>query len=210
MHPIIKILYFLLTLLLVSFLSNSLIWLLCILLVTCAAKLNFEKFLRVVKRTKWLFISILIIYAFSTPGEYIQGFSTGFAPTYEGLNLGFLQVAKLLIALAALNILFATSTIENLMAGLYTLLSPLQLLGFNVERFTARLMLTLDYVEDLLVKNNYKFNFHQLDDIYTTPEDTCTEKEIVLVLPPFKLMDKLLLVVFIGIVIGLLLYRVLL
>ena len=121
----------------------------------------------------------------------------------------FLQVAKLLIALAALNILFATSTIENLMAGLYMLLSPLQLLGFNVERFTARLMLTLDYVEDLLVKNNYKFNFHQLDDIYTTPEDTCTEKEIVLVLPLFTLMDKVLMIVFIGSVLGLLLYRVL-
>lgn len=209
MHPVIKILYFLLTLLLLSFLSNSILWLFCILLVACAAKLNFKKFSRMIQRTKWLFISILLIYAFTTPGEYIPQFPAGFAPTYEGCSLGFLQIAKLLIALAALNILFATSTIENLMAGLYVLLSPLKLLGFNTERFTARLLLTLDYVEDLLVKNNYKFKFHQLDELYAIPEVAHTEKEIVLMLPLFTMIDKLLLAVFIASASGLLAYRLL-
>ena len=120
-----------------------------------------------------------------------------------------MQIAKLLIALAALNILFATSTIENLMAGLYVLLSPLKLLGFNTERFTARLLLTLDYVEDLLVKNNYKFKFHQLDELYAIPEVAHTEKEIVLMLPLFTMIDKLLLAVFIASASGLLANRLL-
>lgn len=207
MHPVVKILYFLLTLLLVSFLSSLLLWIFCALLVMCAVKLNFKKFLRVIKRTKWLLISILIIYAFTTPGEYIQQFPADFAPTYEGSNLGLLQVAKLLIALAALNLLFATSSIESLMAGLYMLLSPLKLFGLNIERFTARLMLTLDYVEELIAENNQKFNFHQLDKIDSISETDNIEKKIVLVLPFFRWIDKLLLVIFIGAVLSLTTYR---
>lgn len=207
MHPVVKILYFLLTLLLVSFLSPLLLWIFCALLVICAVKLNFKKFLRVIKRTKWLLISILIIYAFTTPGEYIQQFPTNFAPTYEGSNLGLLQVAKLLIALAALNLLFATSSIESLMAGLYMLLSPLKLFGLNIERFTARLMLTLDYVEELIAENNQKFIFHQLDKIDSISETDNIEKEIVLVLPFFRWIDKFLLVIFIGAVLSLTTYR---
>ena len=207
MHPVVKILYFVLTLLLVSFLSPLLLWIFCALLVICAVKLNFKKFLRVIKRTKWLFISILIIYAFTTPGEYIQQFPANFAPTYEGCKLGLLQVAKLLIALAALNLLFATSAVESLMAGLYVLLSPLKLFGLNIERFTARLMLTLDYVEELLAKNNDKFNFRQLDKIDSISETDNIEKEIVLVLPFFKWNDKFLLVIFIGAVLSLTTYR---
>ena len=207
MHPVVKILYFVLTLLLVSFLSPLLLWIFCALLVICAVKLNFKKFLRVIKRTKWLFISILIIYAFTTPGEYIQQFPANFTPTYEGCKLGLLQVAKLLIALAALNLLFATSAVESLMAGLYVLLSPLKLFGLNIERFTARLMLTLDYVEELLAKNNDKFNFRQLDKIDSISETDNIEKEIVLVLPFFKWNDKFLLVIFIGAVLSLTTYR---
>lgn len=207
MHPVVKILYFVLTLLLVSFLSPLLLWIFCALLVICAVKLNFKKFLRVIKRTKWLFISILIIYAFTTPGEYIQQFPANFAPTYEGCKLGLLQVAKLLIALAALNLLFATSAVESLMAGLYVLLSPLKLFGLNIERFTARLMLTLDYVEELLAKNNDKFNFRQLDKIDSISETDNIEKEIVLLLPFFKWNDKFLLVIFIGAVLSLTTYR---
>ena len=210
MHPVVKILYFVLTLLLVSFLSPLLLWIFCALLVICAVKLNFKKFLRVTKRTKWLFISILIIYAFTTPGEYIQQFPANFAPTYEGCKLGLLQVATLLIALAALNLLYATSAVESLMAGLYVLLSPLKLFGLNIERFTARLMLTLDYVEELLAKNNDKFNFRQLDKIDSISETDNIEKEIVLVLPFFKWNDKFLLVIFICAVLSLTTYRLVL
>lgn len=180
-----------------NFLSNALLWLLCLAACAFAARLQFTKFLRVVTRMRWLFISIFIIYAFGTPGEYVPQFPAGFAPTFEGSSLGSLQIAKLLIALAALNILFASSSVESLMAGLYMLLAPLKFLGLNVERFTARLLLTLDYVEELAVKNNHKLSFHQLDTIYLAAEDLPAEKVIVLQLSPFKLRDKWMIVVFI-------------
>jgi len=197
MHPFVKILTFILILLLMNFLSNPFLWLLCLLVCAFAARIELKKFLRVITRMRWLFISIFIIYAFGTPGEYIPQFPVSFAPTFEGCNLGVLQIAKLLIALAALNILFASSSVESLMAGLYMLLSPLKFLGLNVERFTARLLLTLDYVEEMAVENNHKLSFHQLDEIYLAADNLQPEKVIVLQLAPFKRLDKLMIVIFV-------------
>jgi energy-coupling factor transport system permease protein len=195
MHPIVKILWFIFVLLLINFLSNEWLWMLCIGLAALAAKLHLASFLRVVKRMRWLFMSIFIIYAFGTPGEYIQQFPLNASPTYEGLQLGFAQIAKLLIALALLSILFATSTKEKLMTGLYLLLTPLKLIGFDVERFTARLILTLDYVEELAGKHNQKFHFQQLDDIYLATDNLPAEKTIVLESIPFSTLDKLMLAI---------------
>lgn len=194
MHPIVKILWFIFVLLLINFLSNHWLWALCMVLCALAGKLHFSSFLRVIKRMRWLFISIFIIYAFGTPGEYIQQFPVNLSPTYEGLQLGLSQISKLLIALALLSILFATSTKENLMSGLYLLLSPLKLLSCDVERFTARLILTLDYVEELAGKQGQKFHFHQLDDIYSATDNLRTEKTIVLESIPFSNWDKLMMV----------------
>lgn len=209
MHPFIKILWFILVLLLVNFLSNQLLWILCGLLCVFAVKLHLLSFLRVIKRMHLFFISIFIIYAFGTPGEYIQQFPLNYSPTYEGFQLGLLQIAKLLIALAMLSILFATSTKENLMSGLYLLLSPLKLLGLNIERFTARLILTLDYVEELAAKNKHQFNSHQLDDIYLTTDSSSTERVIVLQVTSFTLADKLMLVIFVISLFGLISSRIL-
>ncbi|HYN54509.1 MAG TPA: hypothetical protein VES38_07385 [Methylotenera sp.] len=123
----------------------------------------------------------------------MQQFPISVAPTYEGLKFGLLHVAKLLVALAALSIPFASSSIEILMAGLYTLLSPLKSLGFNVERFTARLLLTLDYVEELAGKSKStpKFGFHQFEAFCESANINC-KKEIILQLPIFNLFDKLI------------------
>lgn len=192
MHPFVKILSFIMLLFLMSFLSHQMLWLLCISVCGFAAKLQFNKFIRVVKRMRWLFISIFFIYALGTPGEYIQNVPANFPLTYEGCNLGVLQIVKLLIALAGLSILFATSSIEHLMVGLYILLSPLKLLRFNVERFTARLLLTLDYVEALAIKGN--FSFHQLDELHSATESLQDKKVIILQSPAFNRIDQLLII----------------
>ena len=192
MHPFVKILCFIMMLLLSNVLGISMIWLLCILVTVFALKIHYIKFLRVIKRMRWLFISIFIIYAFGTPGEYIQFFPANYAPTFEGCSLGALQIAKLLIALASLNILFSTSSKEDLMVGLYLLLSPLKLARLNIERFTARLLLTLDYVEELTGKDKYKFNFSQLDELYSVADNLQLQKVITLQSQAFNMVDKLL------------------
>lgn len=191
MHPLVKILLFIFTLLLMSELSYEYLCLLCIALCGYSAFIDYVNFSRIVKRMKWLFFSIIIIYAFATPGEYIQQFPAVIAPTMEGCTQGFLQIARLLIALATLNLLFATSSNNELMSGLHLLLSPINLMGFNTNKFTARLLLTLDYVEELALKE--KFSFNQLDSMLLTTELYQENKMIELKNHSFNWTDKVLL-----------------
>lgn len=197
MHPVIKILLFIFTLLFINFMHNSLVWLLCLFVCLLAVKFQRHVFFRIVKRMRWLFFSIVIIFAFATPGEYIQFMPNYFAPTIEGVFKGLLQIAKLLIALALLNILFATSSNAQLMTGLYTLLSPLSLVGFNAKQFTVRLMLTLDYFEEIVVKENLKINFKQLANMQINLKNLQEDKQIKFVEAPFNLIDKVIIAIFI-------------
>jgi energy-coupling factor transporter transmembrane protein EcfT len=207
MHPFVKILLFIFTLLLMSYMSNAYLLPMSLILFVYATWLARSDFLRVVRRMKWLFISIFIIYAFGTPGEYIQYIPVSVAPTVEGCVLGVMQIAKLLIALAVLSILFATSSKEQLMIGLHLLLSPLNLLGLNTNKFTARLLLTLDYVEELAAKEKFKFKFDQLDNMLSTTEQVNKDRVIVLESMPFKRNDILVVMVLILSVITLFYFR---
>jgi len=191
MHPFVKILLFIFILLFMSYLSNAFLLLVSLTLFTYATWLAQSSFLRVVKRMKWLFISIFIIYAFSTPGEYIRYIPVSVAPTVEGCTLGVMQIAKLLATLAILSILFVTSSKEQLMLGLHILLSPLNLLGLKTDRFTARLLLTLDYVEELAAKERLMFRFDQLDNMLSITELTHKGREITLQNLPFIWTDIL-------------------
>ena len=111
--------------------------------------------------------------------------------------MGLLQITRLLIAVTTLSILFSTSTKAQLMSGLYILLLPLNLLGFNTNRFTARLLLTLDYVEELAVKEKFKFSFNQLDNMLATTELFEKDKVIVLENHPLKWTDTMIVIILI-------------
>ena len=189
MHPFVKILCFVLILLLTNTLRDQWLIALCAGLCLMAVWSNKRNFLRVVRRMRWLFISLLIIYAFTTPGEYIPELLAYASPTYEGCVLGLLQITKLLIALASLSLLFASSLKQDLIVGLYMLLTPLKLFGLNVERFSARLMLTLDYVEEFAVDTNHKLTFNRLDAIHMTVNEMPTPQVIDLQLPAFNQSD---------------------
>ena len=192
MHPFVKILYFILILSLVSVANNQILFLLLILLCFIALNCQIKSFLHTVRRMRWLFLSILIIYAFGTPGELIPQFPVNFAPTFEGVQLGLLQIEKLLIALAALSILLTSSPKEQMMLGLYMLLRPFRYLGLNIERFSARLLLTLNYVEDLASQDKNKFSFKQLDEIHASVEGLPQDDIVYFQKMPFKLIDKVM------------------
>ena len=189
MHPFVKILCFVLILLLTNTLRDQWLIVLCAGLCLMAVWSNKRNFLRIVIRMRWLFISLLIIYAFTTPGEYIPELLAYASPTYEGCVLGLLQITKLLIALASLSLLFASSSKQDLIAGLYMLLTPLKLFGLNPERFSARLMLTLDYFEEFAVDTNHKMTFNRLDAIHMTVNDMPSPQVIDLQLPSFNQSD---------------------
>jgi energy-coupling factor transport system permease protein len=106
-------------------------------------------FFILLRRARWLLLSILLIYAYATPGEYLQVLPEHLAPTLEGLQAGLMQMGRLASMLAALSLLLASSSREDIMAGIYLLLQPLRLSGLEPERFSARLWLTLHYVETM-------------------------------------------------------------
>jgi energy-coupling factor transporter transmembrane protein EcfT len=106
-----------------------------------------KPYLSMLRRMRWLFLSMLIIYAFSTPGEYWAGWPYWVAPTYEGVHAGLLQALRLALMLAGLALLLATTSRDALIVGFFIMLQPFRYLGMDAERFAARLWLTLHYVE---------------------------------------------------------------
>lgn len=193
MHPFVKILYFILVLVLISMVNKQ--WLFLFVFSMCLIVFIFriKSFLGTLRRMRWLFLSIWVLYAFGTPGELIPQFPVNFAPSYEGMELGVQQIEKLMVALAALSILLTNSSKEQLMLGLYMLLKPLEYLGLNIERFAARLLLTLNYVEDMASEDNNKFSFKQLDDIHAGVESLPAEGVVYFQKVPFKSIDKVML-----------------
>jgi energy-coupling factor transport system permease protein len=81
------------------------------------------------------------------PGRYLSSWPVEFSPTYEGIQQGVNQILRISLEIAGIAILMASSTREALMVGMYCLLKPLKLLNLSAERFTARLYLTLHYMD---------------------------------------------------------------
>ena len=96
-------------------------------------------------RTRWFMISLLLIYGYTIPGQAL--FDSVLSPNREGLMEGGLQLVRLLAALAGLAVLLGRLHRQKLMAGIYTLLFPLQCLGLSREKLALRLALTLQYAE---------------------------------------------------------------
>lgn len=203
MHPFVKIACFFFLLLLLQYLSPSSIAVLCGLVCLLAAVLNLPHFSQLIKRMRWLFLSLLLVYAYATPGEYLAFLPLNVAPSFEGLHLGLMQIAKLLIAVASLSALFASASKSQLMAGLWTLLSPLRLVGLNVERFTVRLLLTLHYVEQMAVQAKLKLDFSQLDKLALAPDEPGATPPLILAQPAFTWFDKAMLSLMLLAVMGL-------
>ena len=106
-----------------------------------------KTYLRMMRRMRWLLATMLLIYAFTTPGEYLADWPFWIAPTHEGLNAGVMQALRLSVMLAGLALLLQLTTREQLVLGFLQLLRPLRHIGIDTERFAARLWLTLHYVE---------------------------------------------------------------
>lgn len=108
---------------------------------------GFARCWSLVRRTRFLLIVMLLLYAFATDGTplfpgWVQAY-----PSYEGLMAGALQAWRLLLMIAALATVFAYLPRQKLLAGIYVLLLPLKPLGMPIERFAVRLWLTLHYTE---------------------------------------------------------------
>jgi len=133
---------------------------------------------------------MVIIYAFTTPGEYLLVWPFGFAPTYEGMHGGFIQSLRLLNMLAAVSLLLHTTSRHSLMSGLLLLMSPLGFLGLNINKFTARLYLTLHYVEATGNQHGSAGFFEYINQSLMYQADEYAVQEFIeLHVPAFQLID---------------------
>lgn len=101
--------------------------------------------IRMLRRLRWLFISILIVYLFFTPGQLLWA-AVPWGPTVEGLLHGMLRVGVLVLLVAAINWVIGSTEQSEFLSAVLWCLRPLALLGLPHERLAVRISLTLESV----------------------------------------------------------------
>ena len=161
------------------------------LVLLCAFALSRKKFIHLVRRTRWIMLSLLAIYAYSTPGQPLSDALGMFSPSREGLSDGVLQLARLLAALAGLALLLERMHRQQMVSGLYTLFAPLHWLGMSRERIAVRLALTLQYAEVAMLRGRGGWQ-ETLASMFE-PHDATEDRKIELPLSRFAAPEVLLL-----------------
>ena len=148
-----------------------------------------HKLMQLLRRTRWIILSLFLIYAYGTPGQNLIEALGIFSPSRQGLGDGVLQLIRLLAALAGLAVLLDRLHRQQLIAGLYTLFVPLQLIGLSRERVAVRLALTLHYAEVAMLRQTHTWQ-DSLRSLFEPHEEA--SKHIEMTLYRFGISDGVL------------------
>jgi energy-coupling factor transporter transmembrane protein EcfT len=184
-HPTLQIITWCLFIALMQRLDFFLLCLIVGLLLTLSAYLAPRKLVQLLRRTRWILVSLLLIYAYARPGQALLPMLGNWSPVREGLQDGAAQLLKLLAALASLAMLLEKLPRLQLMAGLYSLFAPLKFFGISRERCAIRLALTLHYAELAMLRKNVRWQ-DTLQDLFT-PHESVLEPIIL----PVQRMTRL-------------------
>jgi len=170
-------------------------------LLVLACTINAARLLTLIRRLRWIMLSLLLIYAYATPGSPIWSTNAGWtpsvwpslaqiSPTVEGLTEGSLQLGRIICVLAALAVFSIFLPQQKLMSGLHTLSTPLRFFGFSPERLIVRLTLTLHYAEAALLEKTQDWRV-RLQRISAPPASHSPDSLSTIELPiiPFKIRD---------------------
>jgi energy-coupling factor transporter transmembrane protein EcfT len=109
--------------------------------------------LTMLRRLRWFFLSILIIYFWFTPGTPIWPHTPlryeAWLPTFEGIRLGLLGVAALGLFVFGVTLLLQTTPRNGLIAGIRWMVGALPLPGGFHDAFALRVALVLETVPKL-------------------------------------------------------------
>lgn len=194
MHVLVKLFCLLMLALGLAYLNLSQIVWLSAVLVIAALLVDAHTLMSMIKRVRWILLVLAIMYAFSTPGEYIPSWKMPLRPTYEGVMLGLIQLLKMVMLLAALSIVIATTSRSVLIGGLYQLLLPLKCIRFNAEKFAVRIWLTLYYAEirkETTYPSQKALNFKQLFALSESVAQNAVQDHIAIEVHPLKRRDYL-------------------
>jgi len=188
-HPAAQILTWCLLVAIMQFLTLEILLVAAGFVLLFALLRSAHKLMQLLRRTRWIMLSLLLIYAYSTPGQPLLDALGMFSPSREGLSDGVLQLTRLLAALAGLAILLDRLHRQQLIAGLYTLFAPLQLIGVSRERVAVRLALTLHYAEVAMLRETHTWQ-DNLRSLFEPHDET--SKQMELTLYRFGISDGLL------------------
>ena len=117
--------------------------------------------LRLVRRARWLLLTLAVLFVLATPGERLPGLAGGAGLTFDGLGMAAEHVLRLLLLLTTLAWLLHALRHEGLLAGLHCLLYPL---GRLRDRIVVRLLLALETIENEPLARDWRAWLHAGDD----------------------------------------------
>ncbi|KGK85473.1 cobalt ABC transporter permease [Desulfosporosinus sp. HMP52] len=125
------------------------------LVVSLLARLPLSAVLRSVHPVLSFFIFLFLVYIFFTPGRPIPPFPFGPVQiSYEGLNLGILQLWRFFLLIVAASILTMTTTQSEITMGLERLLRPIRITGISSHDIAMLIALALRFMPTLLDEMN--------------------------------------------------------
>lgn len=147
--------------------------------------------LLMIRRARWLLLSLLLVYSFATPGDSLLPALGTFSPSLQGVQGGTMQAWRLILLLLALGLLLSSCPKNSLLSGLYTLMRPFRAAGIDADRIAVRLWLTLQYAEQQPRRNAQEW-WSELHSTLDPAPDAA--REISLEMPIFTWRDGLALV----------------
>jgi hypothetical protein len=111
---------------------------------------NLATALTLLKRLRWLLLSLLILNLWFHSAEFT------WIPSLAGIDLALLRVAILIILVLAAHLLVTVTSTANLIAAIQWWLQPLTWLGLATDRLAIRLILVIDTIQ-------------MVQQFYTTP-----------------------------------------
>lgn len=190
-HPAVLILLWILFTVAMHYLTVVVLLIIGILLLLTAYTIAAQRLRALLRRTSWIFLSLLFIYAYATPGAAVWPPLAQYSPTHEGIQAGLLQLGRLAFALAGLAVILSALTQQQLIGGLYVLGYPLRYLGISRARAAVRLALTLQYAESAIkgAATNWRTAIEQM-----MTQVEAKQHSIELQTTPLTLRDYLLVV----------------
>jgi energy-coupling factor transporter transmembrane protein EcfT len=163
MHPVIRIITFLIIVIYLPYASRL------ELLVTGGLLLIFAVFLdksiilrslNFIYRLRWLFLSIFILYGWFTPGDSVLNDTvTSWLPGMTGLVEAATRIGSLMLVVLAVNIILYVTPRQALFEAIYWLVRPLGYFGISYQSFALRLFLVMELIEqrDIITINKTGF-----------------------------------------------------
>ena len=154
MHPVIRIVTFLVFTLFVAFggypqLLFSLAVLVLFYLLVQSTPLLWKSTWQMLRRMRWLFLSMLVIYFWFTPGQAMLEFAADYSPTWQGVQTAGYRIGSLIVIVMAVNIVIKSTPRELITGGLLWLLSPLRHVGLPHERLAVRVVLAFNMISEM-------------------------------------------------------------